>query len=270
MDAVNALHGDAGDATPGLSARDTEILEFERQWWKYAGAKETAVREKFDMSSTRYYQVLNALIDRQEALEADPLLARRLRRLRAARQRQRSARRLGFEVWAMTGRRSPRGEGGVVFPSPGGILTVLAVPMAGIAFVATRDSAPKEKEITTISQPEATSTPTAEPKPTKAPKPQKPPVDRSKVYVVVFNNSNVTGLAGRVAAKAGQIGWQVVGSDNWYGTIPASTVYYPPRLERAGKLLALDLGIERTAPAVDPMRLDRLTVILTGPIDSVS
>ena len=83
---------------PGLSERDREILEFERQWWKYAGAKETAVREQFDMSATRYYQVLNALIDRPEALAADPLLVRRLRRLRAARQRQRSARRLGFEV----------------------------------------------------------------------------------------------------------------------------------------------------------------------------
>ena len=81
-----------------LSARDSEILEFERQWWKYAGAKEKAVREKFDMSATRYYQVLNALIDKPEALEADPLLVRRLRRLRAARQRQRSARRLGFEL----------------------------------------------------------------------------------------------------------------------------------------------------------------------------
>jgi hypothetical protein len=98
MDAANALHGHDAGATPSLSDRDREILEFERQWWKYAGAKETAVREKFDMSSTRYYQVLNALIDRPEALEADPLLVRRLRRLRAARQRQRSARRLGFEL----------------------------------------------------------------------------------------------------------------------------------------------------------------------------
>ena len=97
MDAANALSGSAG-AESGLSARDAEILEFERQWWKYAGAKEAAVRDKFDMSSTRYYQVLNALIDRPEALEADPLLVRRLRRLRAARQRQRSARRLGFEL----------------------------------------------------------------------------------------------------------------------------------------------------------------------------
>ena len=85
-------------ATSTLSDRDRDILDFERQWWKYAGAKETAVREKFDMSSTRYYQVLNALIDRPESLEVDPLLVRRLRRLRSQRQRQRSARRLGFEV----------------------------------------------------------------------------------------------------------------------------------------------------------------------------
>ena len=95
---ANALEARGGEAPAALSDRDREILEFERQWWKYAGAKETAVREKFDMSSTRYYQVLNALIDRPEALESDPLLVRRLRRLRAARQRQRSARRLGFEV----------------------------------------------------------------------------------------------------------------------------------------------------------------------------
>ncbi|GAB3662126.1 DUF3263 domain-containing protein [Nocardioides korecus] len=87
----------ASDA-PALSQRDADVLDFERQWWKFAGAKEQAVREKFDMSSTRYYQVLNALIDRPEALEHDPLLVRRLRRLRASRQRQRSARRLGFDL----------------------------------------------------------------------------------------------------------------------------------------------------------------------------
>jgi hypothetical protein len=97
MDTANALPGAAGSQS-SLSDRDREILDFERQWWKYAGAKETAVREMFSMSSTRYYQVLNALIDKPEALEADPLLVRRLRRLRATRQRQRSARRLGFEI----------------------------------------------------------------------------------------------------------------------------------------------------------------------------
>ncbi|MFT4264770.1 MAG: DUF3263 domain-containing protein [Nocardioides sp.] len=96
MSATPARHEPV--VTSELSDRDREILDFERQWWKFAGAKEAAVREKFDMSGTRYYQVLNALIDRPEALEADPLLVRRLRRLRAARQRQRSARRLGFEI----------------------------------------------------------------------------------------------------------------------------------------------------------------------------
>ena len=88
----------SSDADAGLGERDQAVLEFERQWWKYAGAKETAIRESFDMSATRYYQVLNALIDRPEALAADPLLVRRLRRMRAERQRARSARRLGFEV----------------------------------------------------------------------------------------------------------------------------------------------------------------------------
>ena len=81
-----------------LDRRDREILAFERQWWKYAGAKESAIRELFDMSATRYYQVLNALIDRPDALVFDPMLVKRLRRMRASRQRARSARRLGLKV----------------------------------------------------------------------------------------------------------------------------------------------------------------------------
>jgi hypothetical protein len=97
MSAAGALSGQ-GAAVGELSDRDRDILAFERQWWKYAGAKEQAVRELFDMSATRYYQVLNALLDRPEALAADPMLVKRLRRLRAARQRARSARRLGIEV----------------------------------------------------------------------------------------------------------------------------------------------------------------------------
>ena len=81
-----------------LTERESEILSFERQWWKYAGAKEQAVRDLFDLSATRYYQVLNALIDRPEALVHDPMLVKRLRRLRSTRQRTRSARRLGFDA----------------------------------------------------------------------------------------------------------------------------------------------------------------------------
>jgi hypothetical protein len=81
-----------------LSERDQRMLEFERQWWKYAGAKEQAIRELFDMSGTRYYQILNGLIDDPAALAFDPMLVKRLRRMRASRQRARSARRLGMEV----------------------------------------------------------------------------------------------------------------------------------------------------------------------------
>ncbi len=80
-----------------LSERDCEIIAFERQWWKYAGAKEQAIKELFDMSATRYYQVLNGLIDSPAALAYDPMLIKRLRRLRASRQRARSARRLGVQ-----------------------------------------------------------------------------------------------------------------------------------------------------------------------------
>lgn len=81
----------------GLGERERAILAFERQWWKAAGSKERAIRELFEMSSTRYYQVLNELIEKSEALEADPMLVKRLRRLRASRQRARSARRLGMD-----------------------------------------------------------------------------------------------------------------------------------------------------------------------------
>jgi hypothetical protein len=86
------------DPLSALSTRDRDLLAFERQWWKYAGAKEQAIRELFDMSATRYYQLLNQLIDRPEALAYDPMLVKRLRRMRAQRQRQRAARRLGIRT----------------------------------------------------------------------------------------------------------------------------------------------------------------------------
>lgn len=80
---------DAG-VPPALSERDREILDFERQRWKYAGAKETAIREEFDLSSTRYYQVLNALLEHPGAMQYDAQLVGRLRRIRDARRGVRS------------------------------------------------------------------------------------------------------------------------------------------------------------------------------------
>lgn len=81
-----------------LSDRDRLLLEFERNWWRHDGSKESAIRDEFDLSPTRYYQVLNALLDSEAALAFDPMLVKRLRRQRAERQRQRSARRLGFNL----------------------------------------------------------------------------------------------------------------------------------------------------------------------------
>ncbi|MFV2099593.1 DUF3263 domain-containing protein [Micromonospora sp. LOL_024] len=80
----------AAVATPGdLGEQEREILAFERQWWRHAGAKEQAIRDRFGLSATRYYQMLNTLLDNPAALGADPVLVGRLIRLRAARARNR-------------------------------------------------------------------------------------------------------------------------------------------------------------------------------------
>ena len=70
---------------PALDERDADILMFERQWWKHAGTKEQAIRDSFGISATRYYQLLNAIIDRPEAQAFDPMTVKRLRRMRATR-----------------------------------------------------------------------------------------------------------------------------------------------------------------------------------------
>ena len=82
-----------GVGEESLSERDMRILASERRWWRYHGAKEQAIREIFDIAATRYYQLLNELIDRPEALAFDPILVKRLRRQRAERKRLRTARR---------------------------------------------------------------------------------------------------------------------------------------------------------------------------------
>jgi hypothetical protein len=76
----------------GLSELEVRILDFEGNWWRYAGAKEAAIKELFDLTAPRYYQLLNDLIDRDDALNASPMLVKRLRRLREARMATRIAR----------------------------------------------------------------------------------------------------------------------------------------------------------------------------------
>ncbi len=79
-----------------LDERSRAILEFERSWWHTPGSKEGAIRQRFGLSAARYYQLLNRLIDSPEALRHDPMLIKRLRRLRTARRRQRFARGYGL------------------------------------------------------------------------------------------------------------------------------------------------------------------------------
>ncbi|MBW4041371.1 MAG: DUF3263 domain-containing protein [Acidobacteria bacterium] len=68
-----------------LSARELDILAFERAWWRRGGKKEEAIREEFGISAARYYQVLGALVETPAALREDPMLVKRLQRLRDAR-----------------------------------------------------------------------------------------------------------------------------------------------------------------------------------------
>jgi hypothetical protein len=163
-----------------------------------------------------------------------------------------------------------RDERGIALPSPVAALSLGAVVLAGVAFFTTSGSAdePDRAARPVTSTPTPTPTETApEPVIEEKPKPEKkkePVVRRGDVYVEVYNNSGISGLAGDTASRLSGAGWQVVGSDNWYGTIPSTTVYYPERLEPAAKMLARDLGVKRLKPAISPMRLDRLTVILTG------
>jgi LytR cell envelope-related transcriptional attenuator len=165
-------------------------------------------------------------------------------------------------------------ERGVALPTMAALVSAAAVVVAGGAFVGTAWLAPGPSAAArpaVVAPRHATSTPSPSPTPAVvAPRPvlkkkhRTPDVRRGQTYVEVYNNSNVTGLAGRTAKRIANAGWQVVGSDNWYGTIPETTVYYPPRLHTEAKLLAKDLGIHRLHTAISPMKFDRLTVILTS------
>ena len=82
----------------GLSELEIKLLEFERNWWRHAGSKESAIKELFNLTPPAYYQLLNNLIDRQEALMAQPILVKRLRRIRETRTMTTSSSKLGFTL----------------------------------------------------------------------------------------------------------------------------------------------------------------------------
>lgn len=129
-----------------------------------------------------------------------------------------------------------------------------------------KPSASEPAVVATTPEPTASS-PEPEPKPTAStpePEPTATPVGR-QAPVLVLNNTGIANLAGNFAGRVSGAGWPVVGRGNWRGQIEANTVYYPDGLQDQATLLAADVGIARVLPSIVPMRMDRLTVILSGP-----
>ena len=274
MEAAPANTGTSSGAT--LSEREQEILAFERQWWKYAGAKEQAVRELFDMSATRYYQVLNALIDRPEALTFDPMLVKRLR-----------AAPVGGAV-------QPEGSP-LLLPVLSVLVVLGAIGLAGWMLLTAGDGE-EETDLPTVTQP--SSQPSSQPSDTASSEPtdgdgdkddsDKKDDDKSgtkgddkkddeksgtkgdddaqpvpQIPVYVFNQTTISGLAAETASSLESAGWNVVGVDNWVGNVPSDTVYFYPGDRAAAERLSKDfLDIERVWPASAPMPAGALTVIL--------
>jgi hypothetical protein len=178
---------------------------------------------------------------------------------------QDSGRVLGQVFGGVAGR--VRDERGVVLPTRLLALCISAVAVAALVFVANDpDQGPADEAATPAvskATTEPTPTPTTDPTASSTPKAAPKPLKRGEVFVEVFNNTRTAGLAGGVSEKAKAAGWNVVGSDNWYGTVDGSSVYYPPRLKDAARALGRDLGIKHLRPAEEPMRFDRVTVILT-------
>jgi hypothetical protein len=99
-------------ADSGLSPRDRSILDFEREWWRHAGAKEEAIRETFGLSTARYYQILNVVIESENAVRYDPMLVGRLQRVRDSRTEARTSR----SFTPLSGSASPDADGARRFP----------------------------------------------------------------------------------------------------------------------------------------------------------
>ncbi|GAA3668977.1 hypothetical protein GCM10022237_31100 [Nocardioides ginsengisoli] len=185
-----------------------------------------------------------------------------------------------FPTWSST---RTHDERGAVLPSPVVLLSIVAVALAAIAFVATRGDHAPERDISatkaaatpTGSATAGDGTATGQPsdgtsdRPSAEAKPTPKPVVRADHAVVVFNNTRITGLASRVADRVKQAGWRVAAADNWYGTVPATTVYFPKGKKAVAEQLALDLGVARVLPAdtSSDMSSTNLTLILTGELD---
>nr|MCW2728501.1 hypothetical protein [Aeromicrobium sp.] len=134
------------------------------------------------------------------------------------------------------------------------------------ATVEPTEAEPSEAEPTEPEPARSSETPAPE-KTTPEPTASTPtaPVTQRTAIVSVLNNSGIGGAARTFSGKVAQAGWQLGGVGNWTGAIDGNTIYYAPGLQQQAQLLAGDVGIQRVRPAVTPMRMDRLTIILSRP-----
>jgi len=161
--------------------------------------------------------------------------------------------------------RSRASEQGAVAPASllAAAVVAVAIGTAGYAMTSSpnelaQNTPPASTRPQATPHPKATKTPRATPTPTAA------AIDRSTFNVAIYNDSNIKGLAARTSTKAQTFGWKVVTTSQWFGTVDTSAVYYPASMKAAAQQLATDLGITAIKPAISPMQMDQLTVILTS------
>ncbi|MGN6160952.1 MAG: LytR C-terminal domain-containing protein [Marmoricola sp.] len=164
--------------------------------------------------------------------------------------------------------RTPASERGAVAPASLLAAAVVAVAIGTAGYAMTSGPSERVQDAPATSraaQHAATPKATVTRKPQVKATPTAPPViDRGSFNLAIYNDSNIRGLAARTSTKAQTFGWKVVTTSQWYGTVDTSTVYYPPKMKDAAQQLAKDLGIATIKPAVSPMQMDQLTVILTS------
>ena len=159
-------------------------------------------------------------------------------------------------------------EQGAVAPASLLAAAVVAVAIGTAGYALTSGPSESIQQPSTRSAPAQHETVTKpvvkKPVATVKPTPTAPVINRGNFNVAIYNDSNIRGLAARTSTKAQTVGWKVVTTSQWFGTVDTSTVYYPPAMKAAAQQLATDLGITTVKASVSPMQMDQLTVILTS------
>jgi hypothetical protein len=65
-----------------LDERAAAMLDFERAWWTHDEPRDQVIRTRFQCSPEEYHAELTRVLDDPAALEHDPFVVRRLKRLR--------------------------------------------------------------------------------------------------------------------------------------------------------------------------------------------